>query len=74
MRNVKLYALIGFYNFSAFRYNKRESTAYAASRIPSSYGATLRVFHEVCDYCVTRKTEIFGKSNQLLYLFIFFFF
>ena len=30
-----------------YRYNKRESVAYAASRIPASYGATLRVFHEV---------------------------
>lgn len=29
------------------RYNKREAAAYAASRLPASYGATLRVFHEV---------------------------
>lgn len=33
--------------YKVIRYNKRESTAYAASRIPSSYGATLRVFHEI---------------------------
>lgn len=33
--------------YKVIRYNKRESAAYAASRIPSSYGATLRVFHEI---------------------------
>ncbi|KAK2550969.1 Methyltransferase-like protein 17 [Acropora cervicornis] len=35
------------FSFYFYRYNKRESAAYAASRIPSSYGATLRVFHEI---------------------------
>ncbi|CAH3026740.1 unnamed protein product, partial [Porites evermanni] len=33
--------------YKVIRYNKRESVAYAASRIPASYGATLRVFHEI---------------------------
>jgi len=29
------------------RYNKRESAAFAASRIPACYGAAQRVLHEV---------------------------
>ncbi|KAJ7374597.1 Methyltransferase-like protein 17, mitochondrial [Desmophyllum pertusum] len=33
--------------YKLIRYDKRESAAYAASRIPASYGATLRVFHEI---------------------------
>jgi len=33
--------------YKVIRYDKRESTAYAASRIPSTYGTTLRVFHEI---------------------------
>ncbi|KXJ27318.1 Methyltransferase-like protein 17, mitochondrial [Exaiptasia diaphana] len=33
--------------YKVVRYNKRESAAFAASRIPASYGATLRVLHEI---------------------------
>ena len=29
------------------RYQKREAAAYAADRVPASYGSTLRVLHEV---------------------------
>ena len=29
------------------RYGKREAVAYAASRLPATYGTTLRVFSEV---------------------------
>ncbi|XP_068723173.1 ribosome assembly protein METTL17, mitochondrial-like [Montipora capricornis] len=46
--------------YKVVRYNKRESTAYAASRIPSSYGATLRVFHEM-----TRREPDFKPETML---------
>ncbi|KAL9974785.1 hypothetical protein ACROYT_G011868 [Oculina patagonica] len=33
--------------YKLIRYGERESAAYAGSRIPAGYGATLRVFHEI---------------------------
>ncbi|XP_031555967.1 methyltransferase-like protein 17, mitochondrial [Actinia tenebrosa] len=33
--------------YKVIRYDVRESTAFGASRIPASYGATLRVIHEI---------------------------
>lgn len=46
--------------YKLIRYNKREAAAYAASRLPASYGATLRVFHEL------RRREPNFKPENLL--------
>lgn len=46
--------------YKLIRYNQREAAAYAASRLPASYGATLRVFHEI-----SRREPNFKPENLL---------